>query len=707
MKPLQLISILGTAAIVTACSSQTVRNSFPDTYNDHHYWAARQAIKIGEPELAEEHLKAAAENGSYTSMAWLGHIYTNGTGVDKNLEAALKWYEKAIVDPSGDNAQLMKRVGDIYARGEGTAVDTAKAEDFWKRAYVYYTSKEDLTVSEAQLLGMMYARGQGVEADGEKAVALLKAHYTPGLGSIARLLGDIYYDGLGLRQNLPEARKWYTASFEEGDPVRLYRLGFMYLDGQGVEPNPEKAHQYFAQYLGYLESKLNNDIHDSQIRELAYMYSKGHGTKADGEHAISLAKRLVGKDGGISERIIGDIYIDALGLEKSDPAQAVAWYEKSIAQGDPARLTRLAYIYSSGDGVERDLEKANKHWQASIQHLENLGQRRSPSETRRLSVMYAKGEGTQANTTRAIEILQPYVGRGDGYAEYLIGDYYYMGYGLDKPDPAKALEWYAKAANEGAIERLKRLGDMYDQAEGTKRDPALAEKYWQMAFKGYEARGENASTGELTTLARMYGFGQGTPKNEERALALFKKASERGDLNATRLAGDMAYNIGEMATARDFYQIAHEGGNTTRIKRYAAMLRDGLGGTADEAKARALFTSAIATLEKKGTLRSDNDTLQLGRLYLSGDSGEVQAQKGLALLESISARVSVAPVFIGDYYYERENPDYKKALAAYQKSFDMGDESRLKRVAFMYERGQGVPANQAKAQAFLKKAKNR
>lgn len=707
MKSLPLISTLALAAALGACGNDFTRAHFPQVYNDHYYWAAREAIEMDEPEDAGAYFTKAAENGHYESMGWLGRIYERGTGVQEDPGRALMWYERAVAAPEDGQAGLAKHLGDMYAYGDGTEVDLEKAQRYWRQGLEYYEGKESLTTSEATTRASMYARGQGTETDGQKAIALLQDLYAPGEGRVALTLGDIYYDALGVRRAPEKALTWYTRAAEAGEISRLSRLASMLYEGDGVPIDRAAANRYYSRYATLLEEKqAAGTITDSEVRALAQLYYQGRGVTADGQRAIALLKSLTGKDSGVSERLIGDIYYFGYGLETPDRAQAAGWYERAIRQGDTARLTLLADMYAEGDGIPRDMERAQRHWAHAQRFLESLGDRRSPPQSRTLAHLYANGLGTPADGARAVAILKSEAGRGDGTAERLIGDYYYAGQGFAEPDMAKAIKWYEAAAADGSTARLDRLGEMYAKGQGTPVNKERAAFYWRTAVEAFEAMGTTRATWETRILSRLYRYGRGVPQDQERALALLKDAGADGDTAALRYGGDLAYDMGRMDEARALYARSVSDGDLTRLERYANMVAQGIGGPADADKAADLYQEFVDKLEAMGSARDPYETLDLARMLSSGHYVDRDIDRAITLYKDIAPEIPVAAVGIGDLYYNGDGVrrDYATALQWYQRAVQAGETSRLRRLAAMYERGHGVAPDPQRAAEINRRA---
>jgi TPR repeat protein len=98
-----------------------------------------------------------AEEGDSTAMAYMGHMYRQGYGVQKNLSEAERWLQ------AGAEAGVplaSHRLGWMYAKGEiGGARDNINAVKHWKMA-----AEGGLPKAQSDL-GVMYWRGEGVPKD--------------------------------------------------------------------------------------------------------------------------------------------------------------------------------------------------------------------------------------------------------------------------------------------------------------------------------------------------------------------------------------------------------------------------------------------------------------------------------------------------------------------------------------------------------------
>ena len=87
------------------------------------------AVSSEQKSMVEQ--KTKAEQGDVKAQHWLGDMYYYGKGVSKDLEEALRWYEKAA---ENEHAQAQYWLGRMYYYGKGVPEDHEKASYWWKKA---------------------------------------------------------------------------------------------------------------------------------------------------------------------------------------------------------------------------------------------------------------------------------------------------------------------------------------------------------------------------------------------------------------------------------------------------------------------------------------------------------------------------------------------------------------------------------------------
>jgi TPR repeat protein len=167
---------------------------------------------------------------------------------------------------------------------------------------------------------------------------------------------------------------------------------------------------------------------------------------------------------------------------------------------------------------------------------------------------------------RAYEILKPLADQGNSDAQVTLGLMYDYGHGVER-DPARAIEWYTRAAEQGIPLIQHDLGVKYFQGqEGIPQDYLEAAKWWEQAanaglsdsqfnlglmyYRGLGLEQDYAKASELFlraaeqdhanaqySLAVMYAFAQGKERDYAEALKWFRKSAEQDVAQAQ-------YNLG-------------------------------------------------------------------------------------------------------------------------------------------------------------------
>ena len=133
---------------------------------DNNFINMSKTKKVGKNESITEHnvpgidigiykdLYNAAENGNDSIQFKLAYLYHNGKGIEKNLEKAFYWYQKAA-ENSYNAAQYI--LSTLYKDGKGTEMNLEKS--------FYWCQKvAENGIKEAQCkLASLYYNGEGTE----------------------------------------------------------------------------------------------------------------------------------------------------------------------------------------------------------------------------------------------------------------------------------------------------------------------------------------------------------------------------------------------------------------------------------------------------------------------------------------------------------------------------------------------------------------
>ena len=162
----------------------------------------------------------AAQKGHLESQFLLAAKYFYGTGIQKNIDEALKWYKTAV---QADDAQ--KIVFNVMSGEE-----------------IYDLGCEVLDSGEIEI--------------GVQSITLAAKN---GYVEAQCCLGDLYRYGQRIEKNLEQAHKWYKLAAENGDSFAQTELGKMYYNGIGVEENNEEGLSWLTRAgRGYCSKEKRN-----------------------------------------------------------------------------------------------------------------------------------------------------------------------------------------------------------------------------------------------------------------------------------------------------------------------------------------------------------------------------------------------------------------------------------------------------------------
>ena len=271
--------------------------------------------------------------------------------------------------------------------------------------------------------------------------------------------------------NYAEAIRLAKPLAEVGDPNATYLMGFAHETGKGVEQSREKA-------IGYYRQGMDKGHADSIYRLALNLLASDEA--ADKREAQELLEKQAAKDPAVGGRILGELFVRGAFTAKPDAETGLSWWKKASAAGDVASMNFLAAFYDGQMGFpdKKDPALANQYYAAAA-------------------------------------------AKGDSSAMVNLGSRLLSG---DKKvrNEKQGKEWIAKAIAADNAAGYLALGAYY---EGVKEDP-------KAAFAEYSKGAEAGQVGCMLRAASMLAKGEGTEKNEEKAMELLKKAAEEGNSEA-------------------------------------------------------------------------------------------------------------------------------------------------------------------------------
>ena len=255
--------------------------------------------------------------------------------------------------------------------------------------------------------------------------------------------------------------------------------------------------------------------------------------KNDVDAQLKVANKYLNRDGGeLDQKFLKEVIIPA--SEKKNTT-AMALYAESLIDGwsgkidaakahriltealkkddHPMANTQMGRLYYYGEGVERDDDKAYKHFKKASEKNERYG-------NLFLGMMLFEGNGKNEETLkRAFNLFTTSAKQGVSAAHTYLGNYYHYAYIFEK-DHKKALEHYMKAVIiDDEPEALLQIAYLYCKP-GSQFKPDI-----KKAVRYYKLAAEQDSAEAQYELARLYRDGKGVKKDLKNAYVLFKLSS--------------------------------------------------------------------------------------------------------------------------------------------------------------------------------------
>ena len=150
-------------------------------------------------------------------------------------EAALRKAAKA------GNPEAQFRLGVMFGNGDGVALDSAQACEWFEKAAAQGHENALIT------LAWMYANGTGVDADEDRARNLYLKAAEKGSAKAQYVVATMYrFAQYGVEKDLRRALEWYLRAADQGMPTAQFALGKMLMEGKGVVQDDAAALQWLS-----------------------------------------------------------------------------------------------------------------------------------------------------------------------------------------------------------------------------------------------------------------------------------------------------------------------------------------------------------------------------------------------------------------------------------------------------------------------------
>ena len=173
---------------------------------------------VSDDKTAYKTIKKLAENGDALSQNWLGQMYMDGSGVEKNLAESIKWFEKSAAQ---DHTPAHINLAWIYSEGVGVAKDLKKAASWYEKAAMLGDAKAETK------LGAIYLDGAGVKQDENKALKHFESAAEKDISEAQFHLALMYCNGRGVAADPARCLAWMTLSARRGNNAAVKNAKFI------------------------------------------------------------------------------------------------------------------------------------------------------------------------------------------------------------------------------------------------------------------------------------------------------------------------------------------------------------------------------------------------------------------------------------------------------------------------------------------------
>lgn len=357
--------------------------------------------------------------------------------------------------------------------------------------------------------------------------------------------------------------------------------------------------------------------------------------------ALPVFKELANHGNGRALYFMGEYYKHGWAGLPEDPAAAFPYYRQGVEKGDA--LCQLNLAYEQEEGSEAQKEMVNKA----------LPKIREMAESGDLIAQHELGDALLTSSGSKKEGLKWERKAADhGYwpaAEALV---FLL---EDKRERIQYARKFIDLSGNHAGEAVNEIGLIFS-SQGDFTD--AVEWYRKSAEMGFDAA--------MINLAEHYRYGDGVPKDEEKAKAWYKRAYDRHGEAAGKGAnriGVLFHIHGDYASAMDWYKKGAETGFDWPMCNIGELYKDGKGVPQDKEKAKEWCKKAY---EQHGSAAGK----------AANDVGLIFASQG----------------------------DFASAMEWYRKGAKAGYDAAMLNIGLSCQDGEGVPQDEEKAREWCKKA---
>lgn len=290
---------------------------------------------------------AAAQGVPYADYE-LAKMYRDGVGTAVNAEKSQLHFEKAFfgfkgLEEQSHDDKLQYRLGQMLYTGTGTEKDVEAAVGYFEKAARLGN------VHAQYMLGKIYLDANSGHENVEQAVLWLTKAADNGNDLAQYALGKLYQDGSHVEKDMEKAISLFTLSAEQDNQYAAYALGKLYLKDDDIPKDVDTA-------LKWLTRSANLGNQFAQYT-LAKLYLAGEDVPKDVPKALELFQKSAEQGNQYAQYQLGKLYLLGEDVSK-DVDTAIRWLTASAEQGNQYAQYALGKLYLIGHDVPRDREAA-------------------------------------------------------------------------------------------------------------------------------------------------------------------------------------------------------------------------------------------------------------------------------------------------------------------------------------------------------------
>lgn len=207
-------------------------------------------------------------------------------------------------------------------------------------------------------LHFQLARAYDAAEQFDKAIAGYRAAADRGYALALTSLGLLYEGGYGVDADPAEAARLHQEAADAGIVVAMENLAKLYEEGRGVAKDFGRAAELYRQAAAAGSPYASGS--------LGWLAENGSGVPKDDAEAVRLYR--IAAEGGeaFAQNNLGAMYAAGRGGLAQSYSEAVRYYKQAAEQRWPQAYLNLAWSYSHGEGIAKDVGKAEEYLRLAI-----------------------------------------------------------------------------------------------------------------------------------------------------------------------------------------------------------------------------------------------------------------------------------------------------------------------------------------------------